>query len=683
MNEIKKDTHSAILKNVILILLSLFLINPVVLFLISGSIYFSVFCPLILISVVLFLWNKPRWKILSVILFNLIFVISLLIHSEAVFTFRFGEYIIEDLYDIKSKYYFNRPYLNQTFRDKEFVVQYNTNSQGYRIGSEDDAEVTVNKADWLFIGDSYTQGAQVQFEELFTAKLFNYFPNKIIVNAGISGMGIADEYNYFINEGKDLKPKKVFLQICNFNDFMNVNERSAGFSDYLMHYSNFARFVLYGFKYANPEELPLGRWTEPFYNDRKLNEDFNIFFKKKSDQKIKDLRNFSYFLNELNKAVNLNGGELIIIQIPTKEQVYYKYFEEVLTNFEIDPSDLDMQYPNQFLDSLCGAYNINHIDLLNDFMNTDVDLFFHFDEHLNSQGHDQIAMSVSNYVWAKEKEITGYKQELISGLNVGDRYPNFVKGDCNSMIYQSFRDGNMEVFISDSELNNSRRITWNNIDESHPTISPGGNTIALTEGNQATGKTEVVLMNLDGSNRKFITHEENTFGAIPSFNGDGTKMVYAEWRMDPLTGFMSNPYIVLYDFYSDSKTILTDDLFEHWRPIFSADGNSIYYISKEENNQFDIFEQSLKSNLKSNITKTDYEEWDIALSKEGKQLAFAADKDGNWDIFLYNFDTSQPKQLTHSLGNEWDLAYSPCGEYLYFSATYGFRNGIFRFKLID
>ena len=37
---------------------------------------------------------------------------------------------------------------------------------------------------------------------------------------------------------------------------MNVSERTAGFSDYLMHYSNFARFALYRFKFANPAELP-------------------------------------------------------------------------------------------------------------------------------------------------------------------------------------------------------------------------------------------------------------------------------------------------------------------------------------------------------------------------------------------------------------------------------------------
>ena len=58
-----------------------------------------------------------------------------------------------------------------------------------------------------------------------------------------------------------------------------------------------------------------------------------------------------------------------------QEQVYYKYFEEVVSNFQIDVAKLDMNYPNNFLDSLCRKYNIKHLDLLSDFTNTENDLF--------------------------------------------------------------------------------------------------------------------------------------------------------------------------------------------------------------------------------------------------------------------------------------------------------------------
>jgi hypothetical protein len=679
MNNNENISHNETLKRVILLLVSLALLNPVILFLISGSIILSFLIPFLFTTVFFFLRENKKLNPLRVIFFNLILVVSFFIHAEAIFTFRFSEYIIEDLYSVRNKYYFNRPFLNQTFRDKEFIVQYKTNAQGFRIGAEDEPETIVVKADWLFIGDSYTQGAQVQFEELYTSKLFNYFPNKVVVNAGISGMGIADEYNYYINEGKNLKPKKVFLQICNFNDFINVGERTAGFSDYLMHYSNFARFVLYGFKYANPAELPLGRWTEPFYPDEKSNEAYNVFYKKQSEQKKKDLNSFGVFLKKFNDAVIKNGGELVVIQIPTKEQVYYKYFDEVVSGFKIDVSKLDMHYPNGLLDSLCRKSNIKHLDLLSDFTNTDSDLYFQYDEHLNINGHQQIASSIFNFLNQQKQE--EHEQILISSLNVGDRYPNFALNDCNSLVYQSFRDGNMEIFMSDSLMINAKRITWNKVDESHPSISPDGKRLVFTEGNQAENETQVVVMNIDGSERRYITSEKNTFGAIPSFNNDGSKVTYAEWRKDTKNGLMSNPYIVVYDFEKKIKITVTNDSVEHWRPIFSLDGNSLIYISKEENNQFDVFEHSLSTNQKRNLTKTNYEEWDIALSPNGKLLAYAGNKHGNWDLFLLELETGKLQQLTNSIGNEWDASFSPCNSYLYYSATYGLRNGIFRIKL--
>ncbi len=667
------------LKRVILLLAFLTLLNPVIFYLISGSILLSFITPFFLITLFFLLRENRKLKPLSVLFFNCILVLSFFIYAEAVFTFRFSEYIIEDLYVVKNKYYFNRPFLNQTFYDKEFLVQYKTNKQGFRIGTEDEPMTTVEKADWLFIGDSYTQGAQVQYEELYTSKLFNYFPNKVIVNAGISGMSIADEYNYYISEGRNLKAKKVFLQICNFNDFMNVTEKTAGFSDYLMHHSNFARFVLYGFKYANPAELPLGRWTEPFYPDEKSNETYNVFYKPQSAQKKKDLVNFEIFLKKLSDAVIKNGGELVVIQIPTKEQVYYKYFDEVVNSFSIEVSKLDMHYPNRFLDSLCITNKIKHLDLLTDFTNTENDLFFYYDEHLNTIGHQQIAESIYNFIETTEQ--ANYIQTYISSLNVGDRYPNFLHNDCNTLVYQSFRDGNMEIFIGDSLLENSKRITWNKIDEIHPSISPDGNQLVFTEGNQADNETNVVLMNIDGSERRYITNEQNTFGSIPSFNSDGSKITYSEWHKDPKNGLLSNPYIVVYDFTKETKTFITNDNFESWRPIFSKDGNKLYYISKESNNQFDVFEHSLLNNQKRNLTQSDFEEWDVAISNDGKHLAYAGNKDGNWDLFLLELETGKLQQLTHTIGNEWDVSFSPCNQYLYYSATFGLRNGIFRLKL--
>jgi Tol biopolymer transport system component len=239
----------------------------------------------------------------------------------------------------------------------------------------------------------------------------------------------------------------------------------------------------------------------------------------------------------------------------------------------------------------------------------------------------------------------------------------------------------MEIFLSDSLMENSQRVTWNQVDEIHPSISPDGKRIVFTEGNQSDNETRVVIMNFDGSERRYITDEINTFGAIPSFNSDGSKITYAEWRKSEINDLLTNPYIVIYDFETEIKTIITNDSSEHWRPIFSLDGNSLYYISKELNNQFDIYEHSLVTGQKINLTKTDYEEWDIALSPDARRIAYAGNKNSNWDLLLLELETGNIEQLTTTLGNEWDASFSPCGNYIYYAATFGLRNGIFRIRL--
>jgi hypothetical protein len=101
----------------------------------------------------------------------------------------FPDYVIENLYTIEDGHYFNRPFLDQTFSTKEYVVHYRTNSQGFRIAEEQDATQMYSTAGWLVIGDSFTQGAQVDYSQLYTTVLNHRFPDKIVVNAGIKRLG--------------------------------------------------------------------------------------------------------------------------------------------------------------------------------------------------------------------------------------------------------------------------------------------------------------------------------------------------------------------------------------------------------------------------------------------------------------------------------------------------------------
>lgn len=209
-------------KRIALWVFSILLVNPLTIYLLINNLFLVVIIFLISSFLAWLIIYKIRKTRTTLYFFNIIFIISILYHAELIFSLNYSEYVIPNLYHPKGTVYFNKPNIDQTFDDGEYITRYLTNCQGYRISQSNDPEVKINECDWLFIGDSFTQGAQVNFEELYTSKIYNNFPNKIILNAGISGWGLPDYYNYYISEGYKFKPQKVFVQICIFNDFMNV-----------------------------------------------------------------------------------------------------------------------------------------------------------------------------------------------------------------------------------------------------------------------------------------------------------------------------------------------------------------------------------------------------------------------------------------------------------------------------
>lgn len=237
----------------------------------------------------------------------------------------------------------------------------------------------------------------------------------------------------------------------------------------------------------------------------------------------------------------------------------------------------------------------------------------------------------------------------------------------------------MELFTSDTLMRSVKRITWNAVDEIHPWSSPNGEFIAFTQGDQASNKTKVGIMDRVGQWREYLTGGNNTYGAIPSFNSTGTHLTYAQWF--ETDNKFSNPQIVIQDLATRTKEVITSDSHESWRPIFSPCNTKLYYISKELDQRFDIYEYSRVEGTTKNLTHSPYDEWDPAITPDGKKLIYAGNNDGNWDLFMIELETGVQTRLTKTKGDEWDPHISPSGKYVYYAATYGLRNGIFRMPI--
>jgi len=649
------------------------LVNPIILILIGMPWYFALAVTVGSVLLAQLAYVRYKWSLPTVYLINVAAIASVWMHGEALVQYRFADWVMDDLYHIRSGYYVNRPQLRKVLRDKEFVVDYVTNIDGYRIGAGQDPEVSAEQVDWLFLGDSYTQGAQVQFEQLYSTQLYHRFPSKIVLNTGVSGWGIHESLAFLKAEGERLGPSIVFLQVANFNDFMKVRERRASFTDWLMQESMLVRLALQSIKYTNPTNLPLGRWVEPFYATDEENRKFNVFYTPSSPEKDQDLRSFAKAIGEVNEQVRKIGAQLVLVQVPTKEQVSFTYLEEAVRQLHIDARKLDMSKPDSILKRLADSLKVRMVNLQPAFGAANTFPFYAYDEHLNEFGHGLAAEAIAQALtaWFGEDPI-----RMLSKSGHPDRYPTYNrKGD--SILFQSFREGNSEILVADSSLTNEHRLTTDDIDESHPTRIPNSDSIIFTVGNASTGSTRLWISNSDGRNPTPLDTNSTHCSAIASASHDGRFIAYPQWTCGGPDG---GQQLVLYDRKSGT-TMQVHDLGDGvWRPMFSPSGRYVAYVARN-NGQLDVYEFDLETKARRQLTSTPFDEWDPTYSPDGSYLAFSAKAHGNWDLFLLNLKTESMVQLTATRGDEWDATFAPDGSTLAFGAHYGLFRGIYSIRL--
>jgi len=656
------------LKNLKLILATLLLSNPFILYMLSNSLTVAILVPLLTIVSVVYIKDRfkksPKIFIYS---FNFIAIFFLMAHFELVFRVSFDDYSIDNWYKSKKTYYLNKPFLNEEVHDLEFDAIYKTNIDGFRIHESSDPNESIKSCDWLVLGDSYTQGAQVNFSDLYTSQLYRNFPDKIIINFGISGLGIGQEFEILKNEGIDLDPSVLLIQICNFNDFMNVKPSKLGWQSKLVEVSELFRFFYFNMIYQSPGELPMGRWTEPFYPSEQKNIDYNIFYKPTSEQKENDILDFRKYFKLLVELARENDIEPIFLQIPTKEQVYYRFLDEVVTGYNLDIDNLDLFKPNRILKELTDSFNVRYIDLYYGFIQNQNQLFFDFDEHLNPEGHKVMTQIITDSLnsWGITSSC-----ELISSDFDGDRYYN--ENASNGLgVYQSTAQGNMELFTVDLMTMERSRLTYNLVDDLHPMVNDEGSHIIFTRGDPSSGNLDVYWESLNGTEILEISNRHNEYGAIPYFSNDNNKIVYASWVVTD--SGQSNSDIVVYNLKTNSHQTIIKSKDEKWRPSFSPGDSLITYIARHNSN-YDLFYYNLNTDSSFQITNTSYDEWDPVFSTDSRRILHAAKKDGNWDLFEYSLETKITQRITRTNGDEWDPFYRNDSVILYSGAFGPFKS---------
>lgn len=246
----------------------------------------------------------------------------------------------------------------------------------------------------------------------------------------------------------------------------------------------------------------------------------------------------------------------------------------------------------------------------------------------------------------------------------GDSQPALSR-DGRKIVFTSWRDGNSEIYLMNSDGTHQRRLTRHSAFDESPTFSPNGRKVAFFS---SRGRPEhegremdVYLMNVDGTGLVRLTStplQLEEHGGL-SFSPDGRKLAFTRiFRPRSGKGSPIGP-ISICVMNSDGSGVkrLTQTYTNDTHPCFSPDGRKIVFSSgKGIGGENDIYIINADGTGRTQLTRTTHsnsltDEDEPVFSPDGRKIAFIStlvDKDGTYKagIYVMNSNGTGIKRIT-------------------------------------
>ena len=227
------------------------------------------------------------------------------------------------------------------------------------------------------------------------------------------------------------------------------------------------------------------------------------------------------------------------------------------------------------------------------------------------------------------------------------------------IVFQSGRDGNLEIYVMNADGTNQTRLTNNSATDANPSWSPDGTKIAFRANRD--GNNEIYVMNADGTNQTRLTNNPAS-DAGTSWSPDGTKITFISWR----DGGDREVYVINAD--GTNETRLTNSSGEDSGPSWSPDGTKIALRSDRDGNA-EIFAMNTDGTNLVNLTNHSGHDEMPSWSPDGTKIAFRSDRDGNPEIYVMNADGTNQTNLTNNSGSDYLPYWSSDGTEIVFYST--------------
>jgi Tol biopolymer transport system component len=234
------------------------------------------------------------------------------------------------------------------------------------------------------------------------------------------------------------------------------------------------------------------------------------------------------------------------------------------------------------------------------------------------------------------------------------------------VVFVSTRDGDYALYAMNADGGRQQRLSSEEADTSstgaiyfqvEPSFAPDGRRLAYA--GRRAGNFDIYVTDVDGTDVRRLT----TTGAderAPSFSPDGERLVFA--RVEPGDLFIASAD-------GSSARRVSRDGAEETEPAWSPDGRWIAYVRRTPGTDArEIWVVRPDGSGRRRLTSLGAASYTPSWSPDGERIAFTSDaRDGRFEIYSIGLDGSGLRRITRSDDDTFDPAWSLDGGSIAFS----------------